>query len=126
LRAFGPEIISCPTCSRCEVNLIDIVNRCRKEIEKLDMKRPLRIALMGCVVNGPGEGREADGGRVQCGQGRAALPRPGGGEGLQVRHRSRDGERARGGGVLQSRHQSGQADEHTAHGIRHEAREHHH
>lgn len=60
LRRFGPEIISCPTCSRCEVNLIDIVDRFKKQLEAKQIKKPLEIALMGCVVNGPGEASQAD------------------------------------------------------------------
>lgn len=60
LRHFGPEIISCPTCGRCEVDLVNIV----KELEdRLSAKRSTlnaKIAVMGCVVNGPGEAKEAD------------------------------------------------------------------
>jgi (E)-4-hydroxy-3-methylbut-2-enyl-diphosphate synthase len=58
LRRRGPEIISCPTCGRCNINLFDIVD----EVEKAVMTRklPIKIAIMGCVVNGPGEAREAD------------------------------------------------------------------
>ena len=60
LRRFGPEIISCPTCSRCEVDLVDIVDRFKKNLKGLSLKKPLRIAIMGCVVNGPGEAYQAD------------------------------------------------------------------
>jgi (E)-4-hydroxy-3-methylbut-2-enyl-diphosphate synthase len=60
LRNFGPEIISCPTCSRCEVNLPEIVAKFKKRLEDTDCKEPLKIALMGCVVNGPGEAAQAD------------------------------------------------------------------
>lgn len=60
LRKFGPEIISCPTCSRCEVNLIGIVDKFKKDLEEVGLKKPLKIALMGCVVNGPGEAHQAD------------------------------------------------------------------
>ncbi|MDD3296907.1 MAG: flavodoxin-dependent (E)-4-hydroxy-3-methylbut-2-enyl-diphosphate synthase [Candidatus Omnitrophica bacterium] len=60
LRRFGPEIISCPTCSRCEVDLIKIVSRFKRELEKTKLNKPLRIAIMGCVVNGPGEACQAD------------------------------------------------------------------
>lgn len=63
LRNFGPEIISCPTCGRCEVDLIKIVNtlgnKLRASSSQLQTK-PLKIAVMGCVVNGPGEASEAD------------------------------------------------------------------
>lgn len=60
LRKFGPEIISCPTCSRCEVDLVSIVNRFKRSLGDLHLDKPLRIALMGCVVNGPGEAYQAD------------------------------------------------------------------
>jgi len=52
------DIISCPTCGRCE---IDLVRLCRR-VEKLlrGVKTPLKVAIMGCVVNGPGEAAEAD------------------------------------------------------------------
>ncbi|NIM03713.1 flavodoxin-dependent (E)-4-hydroxy-3-methylbut-2-enyl-diphosphate synthase [bacterium] len=72
LRSFGPEVISCPTCSRCETDLIKITNRVEKKLESLFRQKsviagiqpyrfyPLKIAIMGCVVNGPGEAREAD------------------------------------------------------------------
>ena len=58
LRRFGPEIISCPTCGRCEVGIERIVKELENRI--LDVKKPITIAVMGCVVNGPGEAREAD------------------------------------------------------------------
>lgn len=58
LRSFGPEIISCPTCGRCEVNLEKIVKELENRISHL--KKSITIAVMGCVVNGPGEAREAD------------------------------------------------------------------
>jgi len=60
LRKFGPEIISCPTCSRCEVDLVSIVDKFKKALEKEKIKQPVRIAIMGCVVNGPGEAYQAD------------------------------------------------------------------
>ncbi len=58
IRHRGPEIISCPTCGRCDINLFEIVDR----VEKALMTRtvPVKLAIMGCVVNGPGEAREAD------------------------------------------------------------------
>lgn len=58
LRVFGPELISCPTCGRCEIDLIPLVNQVAEMIE--GYRRPVKIAVMGCVVNGPGEAREAD------------------------------------------------------------------
>ncbi len=60
LRKFGPEIISCPTCSRCEVDLITIVDKFKESLKKQGIKDHLRIAIMGCVVNGPGEAYQAD------------------------------------------------------------------
>lgn len=58
LRRFGPELISCPTCGRCEIDLIPFVD----EVEEMlkSYTRPVKIAVMGCAVNGPGEAREAD------------------------------------------------------------------
>jgi (E)-4-hydroxy-3-methylbut-2-enyl-diphosphate synthase len=60
LRRFGPEIISCPTCSRCEVDLINVVKDFEKALLATDFKKPVKIAVMGCVVNGPGEAYQAD------------------------------------------------------------------
>ena len=64
LRKFGPEIISCPTCGRCQVNLIKIVNELENKLTayslQLKAKEPLTIAIMGCEVNGPGEAKDAD------------------------------------------------------------------
>jgi (E)-4-hydroxy-3-methylbut-2-enyl-diphosphate synthase len=54
----GVEIISCPTCGRCEVDLTTLAERLYEATR--DIRRPLRVAVMGCVVNGPGEAREAD------------------------------------------------------------------
>lgn len=58
LREEGVEIISCPTCGRTEINLIELAHQVEKEFEKYDQK--IKIAVMGCVVNGPGEAKEAD------------------------------------------------------------------
>ena len=58
LRKRGVEIISCPTCGRTEIDLIPLVEKAEKELAKV--KTPLKVAIMGCVVNGPGEAREAD------------------------------------------------------------------
>lgn len=58
IRRVGPEIISCPTCGRCEIGLAALVREVEGELR--GMKAPLKIALMGCVVNGPGEAAEAD------------------------------------------------------------------
>lgn len=62
-RHFGPQIISCPTCGRCEVDVVGVVKELEKRFADLcpdGRGRPARVAVMGCVVNGPGEAREAD------------------------------------------------------------------
>lgn len=58
IRRHGPEIISCPTCGRCKINLFDIVERVEKILLLNPM--PIKLAIMGCIVNGPGEAKEAD------------------------------------------------------------------
>ncbi len=58
LRRRGVELISCPTCGRTQINLIRIAEEVEEKLQYLD--RPLKVAVMGCVVNGPGEAREAD------------------------------------------------------------------
>nr|WP_269464924.1 flavodoxin-dependent (E)-4-hydroxy-3-methylbut-2-enyl-diphosphate synthase [Heliomicrobium modesticaldum] len=58
LRKRGPELISCPTCGRCQVNLTAVAEAVEMALEK--ETRPIKVAVMGCVVNGPGEAREAD------------------------------------------------------------------
>ncbi|MFA6384352.1 MAG: flavodoxin-dependent (E)-4-hydroxy-3-methylbut-2-enyl-diphosphate synthase [Candidatus Omnitrophota bacterium] len=64
LRNFGPSIISCPTCGRCEVDLVRIVKDLEKKmaagVQPARSGKPLTVAVMGCVVNGPGEARHAD------------------------------------------------------------------
>lgn len=58
IRQRGPEIISCPTCGRCNIELFNIVEQVEKAL--LSTASQIKIAIMGCVVNGPGEAREAD------------------------------------------------------------------
>jgi len=58
IRRYGPEIISCPTCGRCNIDLFGIVEKLEKSL--LLKSAPIKIAIMGCVVNGPGEAKEAD------------------------------------------------------------------
>jgi len=65
------EIISCPTCARTETDLIELVEDVEEALAK-DFWPPIKVAIMGCVVNGPGEAREADIG-VACGKGRGVL-----------------------------------------------------
>ena len=70
LRRRGPEIVSCPTCARCQVNLIPIAEEVTERLK--NYTAPLSIAVMGCAVNGPGEASDADLG-VACGRGQALL-----------------------------------------------------
>ena len=56
----GVELISCPTCGRCKVDLIRLANEVGQEIQKIRTKNRLKVAVMGCTVNGPGEAKEAD------------------------------------------------------------------
>ncbi|MBI3813885.1 MAG: flavodoxin-dependent (E)-4-hydroxy-3-methylbut-2-enyl-diphosphate synthase [Nitrospinae bacterium] len=58
IRQSSPEIISCPTCGRCEIDLEAIALKIEEAVKTI--KKPIKIAVMGCVVNGPGEAREAD------------------------------------------------------------------
>lgn len=58
LRNRGIELISCPTCGRCDINLIETANEVDAKVRSI--AQPLKVAVMGCVVNGPGEAREAD------------------------------------------------------------------
>ena len=58
LRKEGVNIISCPTCGRTQIDLIGLVNRVDKALK--DCQKPITVAVMGCIVNGPGEAREAD------------------------------------------------------------------
>lgn len=74
MRRRNPEIISCPTCGRCKVDMIPIAKQVEESIARLG--RPLKVAVMGCVVNGPGEAADADVG-VACGEGQGAIFRHG-------------------------------------------------
>jgi len=58
VRKIGPELISCPTCGRTEVDMINLAEEVEKTLAGI--KKPIKVAVMGCVVNGPGEAREAD------------------------------------------------------------------
>lgn len=58
LRQGGIEVVSCPTCGRTQINLIDLANQVEKIVE--DIPLDIKVAVMGCVVNGPGEAKEAD------------------------------------------------------------------
>ena len=71
LRKGGIEVVSCPTCGRTQINLIDLATKVEKMVE--DYPLDIKVAVMGCVVNGPGEAKEADLGVA-------------GGEGLLIKH----------------------------------------
>lgn len=70
MRRRGPEMISCPTCGRTQIDLIGLAKKVEIELKKI--KAPIKVAVMGCVVNGPGEAREADIG-VAGGRGMGAI-----------------------------------------------------
>ncbi len=58
LREAGPVMVSCPTCGRCEIDLIALARDVEQRLAR--MRKPIEVAVMGCVVNGPGEARAAD------------------------------------------------------------------
>ena len=58
LRKGGIEVVSCPTCGRTQINLIELAGKVEKLVEQYDLD--IKVAVMGCVVNGPGEAKEAD------------------------------------------------------------------
>ncbi|MGQ9465407.1 MAG: flavodoxin-dependent (E)-4-hydroxy-3-methylbut-2-enyl-diphosphate synthase [bacterium] len=70
LREYGPKLIVCPTCGRCKVDLLKIARLVEKRLNHT--KKPITIAVMGCVVNGPGEASQADFG-IACGKGIGAI-----------------------------------------------------
>ncbi len=74
LRQRGVNFVSCPTCGRCQINLIHVAEEVEQRLAGID--RPLTVAVMGCVVNGPGEAREADVG-IAGGKGEGLLFRKG-------------------------------------------------
>lgn len=74
IRRRGPEIISCPTCARSEIDVISLAGKISDKIK--DFKYPIQVAVMGCAVNGPGEAREADLG-IAGGKGKAVIFREG-------------------------------------------------
>jgi (E)-4-hydroxy-3-methylbut-2-enyl-diphosphate synthase len=74
LREHGPTIISCPTCGRCEIDIISLTKKVERKIKNI--QAPIKIAVMGCVVNGPGEARDADAG-IAGGKGYGLLFRKG-------------------------------------------------
>ncbi len=82
IRSFGPGIISCPTCGRCQVDLISIVEDFETKLKRVTghgsraTDKSLTVAIMGCEVNGPGEARDADIG-IAFGSGKGAIFRKG-------------------------------------------------
>ena len=74
IQQYGPVLISCPTCGRTQVNLIEMAKEVEARLQKI--KAPIRVAVMGCAVNGPGEAREADFG-IAGGKGTGLLFRKG-------------------------------------------------
>ena len=74
LRQRGPTLVSCPSCGRTEADIIALAGAVSKRLEEIG--KPIKVAVMGCVVNGPGEARDADVG-IACGRGRGAIFRKG-------------------------------------------------
>ena len=74
LREYGPTLISCPTCGRTSIDLPGIAAEVEKRLAAV--KAPIQVAVMGCVVNGPGEAREADVG-IAGGKGEGLIFRKG-------------------------------------------------
>jgi len=70
LRRHGPVLVSCPSCGRAEVDIISLAAEVEKKLTQIN--KPIKVAVMGCIVNGPGEAREADIG-IACGKGKAVL-----------------------------------------------------
>jgi len=74
LRQRGPTLVSCPSCGRAEVDIIALAEAVSKRLERIS--QPVKVAVMGCVVNGPGEAKDADVG-IACGKGKGAIFRKG-------------------------------------------------
>jgi (E)-4-hydroxy-3-methylbut-2-enyl-diphosphate synthase len=74
LRQCGPILVSCPSCGRAEVDIVRLAQEVEQELAKT--AKPIRVAVMGCIVNGPGEAKDADIG-IACGKGKAILFRKG-------------------------------------------------
>ena len=74
LRQHGPTLISCPGCGRADVDIIGLAESVDRRLSEIS--EPIKVAVMGCVVNGPGEARDADVG-IACGKGRGAIFRKG-------------------------------------------------
>jgi len=74
LRQHGPTLVSCPSCGRAEIDIIKLAEAVDKHLEKIT--EPIKVAVMGCVVNGPGEAKDADIG-IACGKDKGAIFRKG-------------------------------------------------
>jgi (E)-4-hydroxy-3-methylbut-2-enyl-diphosphate synthase len=74
LRQHGPVLVSCPSCGRTEVDIIKLAQQVEAELQKIN--KPIKVAVMGCVVNGPGEAADANVG-IACGRNRGILFRNG-------------------------------------------------
>ncbi|MBA7506596.1 4-hydroxy-3-methylbut-2-en-1-yl diphosphate synthase (flavodoxin) [subsurface metagenome] len=70
LRQHGPILVSCPSCGRAEVDIVKLAEEVEERLLKID--KPIKVAVMGCEVNGPGEAKDADVG-IACGKGKAIL-----------------------------------------------------
>ena len=73
IRKSGPDLISCPTCGRTQYPMIEIANEVERRLKEEGFKKPVKIAIMGCIVNGPGEMADADYGYVGAGRGKISL-----------------------------------------------------
>jgi (E)-4-hydroxy-3-methylbut-2-enyl-diphosphate synthase len=74
LREHGPTLVSCPSCGRSETDIVGLAQMVEKRLKGVE--KPIKVAVMGCVVNGPGEARDADVG-IACGKGRGVIFRKG-------------------------------------------------
>jgi (E)-4-hydroxy-3-methylbut-2-enyl-diphosphate synthase len=72
LRRRGLDLVACPSCGRAEVDVLGLTKQVQEALEREGLKVPIRVAVMGCVVNGPGEAREADLG-IAAGKGQGFL-----------------------------------------------------
>ena len=70
LRQHGPVLVSCPSCGRAEVDIVKLAEEVEEQLLKID--KPVKVAVMGCVVNGPGEAKDADVG-IACGKGNGVI-----------------------------------------------------
>jgi (E)-4-hydroxy-3-methylbut-2-enyl-diphosphate synthase len=74
LREHGPTLVSCPSCGRSETDIVGLAQIVEERLK--GVKKPIKVAVMGCVVNGPGEAKDADVG-IACGKGRGVIFRKG-------------------------------------------------